>query len=420
MELIKKILNLEFFIAKRISGKKRKRKHFSNTISTIVITGITLSVAVMLVSVSIVTGFKNEITNKISGFGSHIQILNYDSNLSYETKPIPASSPIYNEIKNLDNVSQVQGFALKAGIVKTETDIQGLVLKGVGADFDWKFFQSTLKEGQILDIDSGYHEGIIISGYTAKKLKLSIGDPLRMWFIDESPRFRKFTIYGIYETSLVELDETFGFVDIKHIQKLNGWSNEQISGLEVNINNFKNLYETTWEIRDIISGLYFEDGGRLKASSIKERYPQIFDWLQLQDLNVIIIILLMIIVAGFNMVSGLLILILDRTYMIALLKALGAGNSMIRRIFYYQSFYLILRGLLYGNILGIGICSLQYKFKIISLNPENYYLSSVPINMDLVHILLINAGATLAIFLFLILPSMIIARISPAKAIAFK
>lgn len=384
------------------------------------ITGITLSVAVMLVSVSIVTGFKNEITNKISGFGSHIQILNYDSNLSYETKPIPASNPVYDEIKNLDNVTQVQGFALKAGIVKTDTDIQGLVLKGVGTDFDWDFFRSTLKEGRILDIDSSYHDGIIISSYTAKKLKLNIGDPLRMWFIDESPRFRKFTIYGIYETSLVELDETFGFVDIKHIQKLNGWNNEQISGLEVNINDFKNLYETTWEIRDIISGLYFEDGGRLKASSIKERYPQIFDWLELQDLNVIIIILLMIIVAGFNMVSGLLILILDRTYMIAVLKALGAGNPMIRRIFYYQSFYLIIRGLLYGNILGLGICILQSKFEIISLNPENYYLSSVPINIDLFHILLINAGATLAIFIFLILPSMIIARISPAKTISFK
>lgn len=374
----------------------------------------------MLVSISIVTGFKNEITNKISGFGSHIQILNYDSNLSYETKPIPYHSPIYDDIKSLDNVEQVQAFALKAGIIKTETDIQGLVLKGVGPDFDWDFFQSTLIDGNVLDIDSSYNNGIIISSYTAKKLKLNLGDPLRMWFIDDRPRFRKFFIQGIYETSLAELDETFGFVDIKHIQRLNSWKPDQVSGLEINITDFKDLYETTWELRNIISAYYFEDGGRLKASSITERYPQIFDWLELQDLNVIIIILLMIVVAGFNMVSGLLILILDRTYMIGVLKALGGQNSMIRRIFFYQSFYLIIRGLVYGNVLGLGLCALQKKFEIISLNPENYYLSTVPINLELSYIFLINSGATLAILFFLILPSMLISRISPSKTIVFK
>ncbi|MCK4919900.1 MAG: ABC transporter permease [Bacteroidales bacterium] len=413
-------MNLEFFIANRISGNKRKRKHFSNTITTIVITGITLSIAVMLVSVSIVTGFKNEITNKISGFGSHVQVLNYDSNLSYETKPIPAYLPIYDDIRSLDNVDQVQVFALKAGIIKTETDIQGLVLKGVGEDFDWQFFQSSLTEGSVLDIDSSYNNGIIISSFTARKLKLNLGDPLRMWFIDDRPRFRKFVIHGIYETSLAELDETFGFVDLKHIQRLNSWEPDQVSGLEINISNFKDLYASTREIRDIISGYYFEDGGRLKASSITARYPQIFDWLELQDLNVIIIILLMIVVAGFNMVSGLLILILDRTYMIGVLKALGGRNSMIRKIFFYKSFYLIIKGLAYGNILGLGICALQKKFEIISLNPENYYLSTVPINMELSHIFLINAGATLAILIFLILPSMLISRISPSKTISFK
>lgn len=374
----------------------------------------------MLVSVSIVTGFKNEITNKISGFGSHVQVLNYDSNLSYETKPIPAYLPIYDDIKSLDNVEQVQVFAIKAGIVKTETDIQGLVLKGVGSDFDWDFFQSTLTEGSVLDIDSSYNNGIIISSYTARKLKLYLGDPLRMWFIDDSPRFRKFFIQGIYETSLAELDETFGFVDLKHIQRLNGWKPDQVSGLEINITDFKDLNKSTWEIREIISAYYFEDGGRLKASSITDRYPQIFDWLELQDLNVIIIILLMIIVAGFNMVSGLLILILDRTYMIGVLKALGGRNSMIRKIFFYQSSYLIFKGLVYGNILGLSLCALQKKFEIISLNPENYYLSTVPINLELSYIFLINAGATLAILTFLIIPSMLISRISPSKTIAFK
>ncbi len=417
----KEILKPEYFIAKRISGKKLNRKHFSNTITGIVVVGIALSIAIMLSSVSIVTGFKNEIKDKVSGFGSHIQILNYDSNLSYETKAIPAEPEILNEIIALENVKQIQSFAIKAGIVKTESDIQGLVLKGVNSDFDWNFFNSYLINGDTLILsDSSLNNGIIISSYTARKLKLGIGDPVRMYFIDDRPRFRKFAVEGIYETSLTELDETFGIVDIKHIQRLNGWKDDQVSGLEVTISDFDDLYETTWEIRDIIAAYYFDDGSRLKASSIKERYPQIFDWLELQDLNVIIIIFLMLIVAGFNMISGLLILILDRTYMIGVLKALGGRNTMIRKIFLYQAFYLILRGLLIGNVIGIGLCALQKKFEIISLNPENYYLSTVPINLDFLNILYINAGATVTIMLFLILPSILVSKISPSKTISFK
>lgn len=375
----------------------------------------------MLVSVFIVTGFKNEIRDKVIGFGSHIQILNYDSNLSYETQAIYTYPEIYEKLKTIDGVDHIQNFAIKAGIIKAKDDIQGLVLKGVDASFDWTFFNKSLIDGETFQVsDSSYTNDILISAYIAKKLHFNIGDPVRMWFIDEQPRFRKFTVKGIYETSLTELDKTFGLVDIKHIQKLNGWEKDQVSGYEISVSNFKDLSEILWDIRDMTSGYYFEDGSRMKASSIIERYPQIFDWLELQDLNVIIILFLMLIVAGFNMISGLLILILDRTYMIGILKALGSTNLMIRKIFLYQSFYLILRGLVIGNIIGIGLAFIQKKFELISLNPENYYLSTVPINLDIGNILLINLCASLAIMLFLIVPSMLVSKISPSKTISFK
>ncbi len=414
-------MNFEYFIARRISNQKLQKKEFSGTISGIVIIGISLSIAVMLIALAIVTGFKNEIRDKTIGFGSHIQILNYDSNLSYETEPIPSDLPIYDEVASMEGVEHLQAFAIKAGIVKTETDIEGLVLKGVTEFFDWKFFQSSLIEGQIIEIqDSSYSNDIVVSSYLAKRLKIKLGDPVSMWFVDERPRFRKFKIAGIYETSLAELDETFALVDIKHIQRLNGWTNDQVSGYEIQLENFRELEEITWNIRDIIAGFYFEDGSRLKAENIREKYPQIFDWLELQDMNVFIIIALMLIVAGFNMVSGLLILILDRTYMIGVLKALGGKNFSIRKIFLYQSFNLIIKGLIIGNFLGISLSLLQKKFEIISLNPENYYLTTVPVNLDLLNILTVNIGASIIIMLFLIFPSMLVSRISPSRVISFK
>ena len=414
-------MNFEYFIARRISNQKLQKKEFSGTISGIVIIGISLSIAVMLIALAIVTGFKNEIRDKTIGFGSHIQILNYDSNLSYETEPIPSDLPIYDEVASMEGVEHLQAFAIKAGIVKTETDIEGLVLKGVTENFDWKFFQSSLIEGQIIEIqDSSYSNDIVVSSYLAKRLKIKLGDPVSMWFVDERPRFRKFKIAGIYETSLAELDETFALVDIKHIQRLNGWTNDQVSGYEIQLENFRELEEITWNIRDIIAGFYFEDGSRLKAENIREKYPQIFDWLELQDMNVFIIIALMLIVAGFNMVSGLLILILDRTYMIGVLKALGGKNFSIRKIFLYQSFNLIIKGLIIGNFLGISLSLLQKKFEIISLNPENYYLTTVPVNLDLLNILTVNIGASIIIMLFLIFPSMLVSRISPSRVISFK
>jgi lipoprotein-releasing system permease protein len=410
-------LNFELFIAKRIL---REKGHFSNNITGIVVAGIAVSLAVMITAISIVTGFKKEIRDKVIGFGSHIQIINYDSNLSYQTTPVPKDIKFYDDITKIKGIRHVQPFALKAGIIKTKADMQGLVLKGVDSLFDWSFFKNSLIEGKVFNVqDSVLNNKILVSSYIARKMGLKTGNTIQMWFIDERPRFRKFEISGIYETSLAEFDETFAMVDMKHVQRLNNWDTDQVSGFEIFIRDFKDLEQISWEAREIVSSYYFKDGSRLRVMNIVEKYPQIFDWLELQDLNVIIIIVLMLIVAAFNMISGLLILILDRSFMIGILKALGSRNISIRKVFFYKASYLILRGLLWGNIIGLSLCIIQKKFEIISLNPENYYLTTVPINLNFLHLFLINAGAMIIILAFLILPSMLISRISPSKTIRF-
>ena len=414
-------MNTEFFIAKRLNSRKETSKRFPGTIMGIAVFGIALGLAVMLVAISIVTGFKEEISNKVIGFGSHIQILNYDSNVSYETSPIEANPDFLPRIKSTNGVEHIQVFALKAGIVKTQNDIQGLVLKGVGQDYDWDFFDRSMLEGNSfrLKMDS-VSNSIVISSFLAKRLKLKTGDSFQMWFIQETPRFRKFTISGIYETSLQEFDKTFAMVDIRHIQRLSGWEENQVSGLEMMVTDFDEIDRISYEVGEIVSTAFFGDGSRLKVLNIVEKYPQIFDWLNLQDVNVMVIIILMLIVAGINMISGLLIIILDRTNMIGILKALGTSNKSIRKIFLYQASYLILKGLLWGNLLGISLCMLQKHFSIIRLDPTSYYLTTVPININLFNIFLLNAGTVAVILTFLILPSMLISRISPAEAIRFK
>jgi lipoprotein-releasing system permease protein len=388
---------------------------------SIAVFGIAMGLAVMLVAISIVTGFKEEISNKVIGFGSHIQILNYDSNVSFETSPIDANPAFLPQIKSIEGVKNIQVFALKAGIVKTQNDIQGLVLKGVGEDYDWSFFDKSMVEGSTFRLKKdSTSNSIVISSYLAKKLKLKSGDSFQMWFIQDTPRFRKFIVSGIYETSLQEFDKTFAITDIRHIQRLSGWNENQVSGLEMILTDFKEINRVTSEVDEIVSTTFFEDGSRLKVLNIIEKYPQIFDWLNLQDVNVWVIIILMLVVAGINMISGLLIIILDRTNMIGILKALGTTNRSIQKIFLYQSSYLIFKGLLWGNLLGISLCLIQKYFNIIQLDPTSYYLTSVPVNLDFFNILLLNAGTVLVILMFLILPSMLISKISPAESIRFK
>jgi lipoprotein-releasing system permease protein len=298
--------------------------------------------------------------------------------------------------------------------------MQGVVLKGIGSDYDWSFFSTNLVEGEVVTVtDTARTDNVLISKKISDMLGLKLGDSFSMFFVQDPPRMRKFTITGIYETSLEEFDKTYLFCDIEHIRRLNGWESNQVSGFEIFINDFSELDIVTDVIRDAIGYRVADDEEQLKVTNIRSRYPQIFDWLDFQDTNVIIILTLMILVAGFNMISGLLILILEKTNMIGILKAMGAENKLIRNIFLYQASWLTVKGLFWGNVIGIGLALLQQETGMISLDPSSYYLKSVPVNIDILHILILNAGTMAAIIIMLLIPSQLIARITPVKAIRY-
>jgi lipoprotein-releasing system permease protein len=418
--LIQIQMNLPYFIANRLIKGRREGTSFSRPINIIAIIGIAMGLGVMILAVAILTGFKQQIREKVVGFGSHIQIMNFDSNISFETTPISDTQAFIPKIKQIHGLAHIEVFATKAGIIRTEEDIQGVVLKGIGSDFDWSYFKSNMVEGSVFKVtDTGRTDKVIISKKISEMLRLKTGDSFSMLFIQDPPRMRKFTISGIYETSLEEFDKMYVFCDIGHIKRLNGWREDQVSGFEIFINDFNKLDEITSEVRDVIGYKLTEEETKFKVTNIRIRYPQIFDWLNFQDLNVVVIILLMLIVAGFNMISGLLILILEKTNMIGVLKSVGAEDITIRRVFLYQAAYLIGKGLFWGNLIGIGLAFLQLKTGLITLDPSSYYIKTVPVNLQLSHILLLNAGTMAAIILMLLVPSQLISRITPVKAIKY-
>ena len=413
-------MNLPYFIAQRLIRGRSEGTSFSRPINVIAVIGIAMGLAVMIIAVSTLTGFKKAIREKVVGFGSNIQIINFDSNLSFETIPICDTQDFVPKIKNIPGIRHIQVFATKAGIIKTDEDIQGVVLKGVGSDYDWNYFRSNLVDGSVFTVtDSGRSDKVIISKKISDMLNLKTGDSFVMHFIQDPPRMRKFTISGIYETSLEEFDKMYVFCDIGHIKKLNGWADDMVSGFEIFIDDFDNLETMTLAVRDAIGYKLVEEETKFKVTNIRTKYPQIFDWLNFQDINVIIIICLMLIVAGFNMISGLLILILEKTNMIGVLKALGSEDITIRRVFLYQAAYLIAKGLLWGNLIGIGLAFFQLKTGMITLDPSSYYIKTVPVNLELSHILLLNAGTMAAIIIMLLVPSQLISRITPVKAIRY-
>jgi lipoprotein-releasing system permease protein len=377
----------------------------------------------MIISIAVVTGFKKEIRNKVIGFGSHIQLVNFDSNLSYETVPVSSNQPWLDRLKQLDGIKHISAFATKPGIVKTDDEMMGIVLKGVGPDFDWSFFRDNLVEGSLISLsDTGRNDDVLISQQMALSLKLKVGDPLFSYFLNESAtsqKMRRFRISGIYKTSLEEFDRLFVLADINQVKRVNDWKPDQVSGFEITISDFDRIDEMTEKVREETIN-YSKDGDAvLRPVSITSKYPQIFDWLNLLDMNVLIILTLVILVAGFNMVSGLLILILERTTMIGVLKAVGSENRSIRKIFLYLSSMLIGRGLFWGNIAGIAFCLLQSYYGFFKLDPTSYYLDTVPVNLKITHLLMLNAGTLAITMLMLIVPSWYISMIAPDKAIRF-
>ncbi|WP_340114577.1 ABC transporter permease [Maribellus mangrovi] len=416
-------MNTELFISRRLFFDKGHKKLLSQRIIRIALTGIALGLAVMIVSVAVVTGFKKEVRNKVIGFGSHIQIINYDSNSSYETQPVSKDQPFLETITTIPGVKYVQPFATKPGMIKTDEYIQGIVFKGVDTDFNWDFFNKNLVEGTLPDInDSARNNEILISEEISRLLSLDINDKAIVYFINESdvtPRMLQLEISGIYHTGFEEFDQLFILGDLKQIQRLNDWRSDQITGFEVVLSDFNQIENIEQDIRSLVIQYRDKDADILRTESITRMYPQIFDWLSILDMNVWVILLLMVMVASFNMVSGLLVLILERASMIGVLKAMGSPSWSIRKIFVYLSVFLTCRGMLWGNLIGIIIVLLQNWFHIIHLDPSTYYVEYVPMNFSIIHLLLLNAGTIAITSLMLIIPSWFISKISPDKTIRF-
>lgn len=405
-------MNTELFVARRILS--RTKGNFSRPVVMIAIVAIALGLTVMFVAIAILTGFQKEIREKVIGFGGHIQVSHFSENPSIESMPVDKNQDFLPKLKNTSGIRHIQVYAVKAGIIKTKDQIQGVVLKGVGSDFDWSFFRNKIKEGSHFVVtDTGRTNEVIISKALANILKLKLNDDLRMYFISgDNTLARKFRISGIYETGLEEFDKLYVIGDIHQVQKLNGWSREQVGGFEILINNFGDIDRMGLEV-------YHQIGFSMDASTIKQLYPQIFDWLDLQDINVLIILILMIMVSAITMISTLLILILERTNMIGILKSLGMMNSSVRKIFLYNAVYIIGLGMLWGNILGFLICLFQQKTGVMTLPQESYYMPVVPIYLNGWNILFLNIFTLVICYLMLIVPSLIITRISPIKTIRF-
>lgn len=413
-------MNFEFFIAKRIIfGQSDKKNKHGQLVGSAAL-AIALGLAVMILSVAILTGFKREITDKLIGFSSHIRIIHLDNNQSFESEPITRNPWLEQKITDMGGVAHYYPFGIKAGIIHTENDLQGIVLKGIDSSYPKDFLQSFLVSGDLPDLaDSLPGNGVLISHALGKLLKLRPGDRIPTYFIQMPPAVRPFVVTGLYHTGLEEFDLRYVFCDIRHIQKINGWTRDQITGYEILLTDDRYSEAVEENLSDLTMSMLVEGTGSLDVQSVREFAPGFFDFLKLTDTNVWVILALMILVSGFNMISGLLILILNRTNMIGILKALGASNASLRKVFLIQAAYIIGVGLLIGNLLGITLAVLQDTYQIISLDPQSYFVDAVPINLNPAHLVLLNAGTLLITLIMLLIPSRIISGISPAKTIKF-
>lgn len=408
-------MNTELLIARRIISKNGSNSGFSGPIILINVIGIALGIGAMLLSDSVVGGFKKDIAELVSGFDAHIRIANFDNNESYDFKPVSTNQSFVNMVSGHPDVASFQVFAQKPGIIKANDQIHGVVVKGVSKDYDWNFFSGKLLEGDVLQMnDSATSEGVLISAYIKNALNLKLGDYFPVFFIqDNQQRARKLKVTGVYETGLGDqFDELFVFADIRHIQKLNGWKADEVAGFEITLRDFNKL-------ESFFEWLKMNIGYDLQAATIKEKNIQLFSWLNAQDINAIVVIVLMIAVACINMISALLILILERTNMIGILKSVGSSDHSIRKVFLYVAAYLIGKGLLWGNLVAILFLLLQQHFGFLKLDAETYLLSKVPVYINIVHVVALNVGTIGVCLLVLLLPTALIYRISPVKTIRF-
>lgn len=410
-------MNLEYFIAKRLITAKDYKSSISSPIIKIAISAIAIGMIMMIVSVATGIGLQQKIREKISAFNGHIIISNYDNNQSDVTLvPISKKQSFYPQFNSVSGISHIQAIASKAGIIRTESAFEGIIFKGVGKDYKWDNIKEYLVSGKLPDFSKNVNQEIIISQFLANRLNLKVGDFFNTFFIKEDqnqlPNIRRFKITGVFNSGFQEFDATYIIGDIRHIQRINKWNQDQVGAFEVFVSDFNNITSTGEKV-------YEQTSSTLDTKTIIEKYSYIFEWLKLFDFNIIVILIVMILVATINMVVALLVLILERTQMIGILKALGANNWNVRKIFLYNAFYLILKGLFWGNLIGVSLLLIQQKFGIIKLNPENYYVNQAPVYINLGYILLLNLLTVTVCFLVLLIPSYIITKISPVKAIRF-
>lgn len=411
------LLNVPFYIARKIQKDRDSKGSIIGPVIFAATLAIALGMILMIVAVATGLGLKKAISDKIIGFTGHITVTRYEINSSYEQQAIDLDSLTSAAIKSIDGVEQIQAFGTKAGILTGKEDFEGIVLKGVTQNYNADFFTQNLRQGKLpIFSDSVRNDSVVISQNLANRLQLALYDTVRMYFIQEPPRppkIRKFFISGIYATGLEEFDKTYIIGDIKHVQRLNGWKNTEVGGYEIFLASTKNVEDKTQQLRSFLP--YDVD-----ARSMRSENEQLFQWLDLFDLNIYLILSIMVIVAIINMVSALLILILDRTHMIGLLKALGLSNLRLMYIFLYQSIQIIVRGLIWGNAIGIGICLLQQEAGIFKLDPETYYVSEAPVLIDIPVLLALNAGILLICLVTLLIPALLVGRISPVKALRYE
>ncbi|HEY9002370.1 MAG TPA: FtsX-like permease family protein [Mucilaginibacter sp.] len=406
-------LSFASFISARISFQSNRT--FSKLIVRIAIVGIMLGLGVMILTVAVIRGFKTEIKQKVRGFAGDIQVQKFDNNYSDQNSPIEIDSDFVKKVQASSLFSHIMPIATTPGIIKTRSEIEGVVLKGVDKNYDWTFFKKNLVTGKVIDFSNtaSAQKQIMISSYTASRLNLKVGDKFLMYFIQGSLKRRPFTIVGIFDVGVEDIDKTFVVGDLSLLVKLNNWNPNEIGGYELRVANFDRVDEANDFLSDKMSM-------KLKSYTVSDIYPTIFEWLKLLDVNAQVMLILMLIVATINMISALLIMILERTSMIGMFKAMGAGNWTIQKIFLYNASYLIGIGLLLGNIFGLGIGLFQSTTHFFKLDEASYYMKFVPIEVHWLDIVLLNIGTMAICVLVLILPSTLVTKISPVKAIRFK
>lgn len=415
-------MNLPRYLALRIyRGTEGEKRQASRPAVVIAMAGIAIGVAVMLISVAVVIGFKQEVRGKIVGFSSHITVMNQRVASAYDSRPVVTDDSLMALFANTPQVKHTQRFSLKAGMIKTQDAFQGMLLKGVGPEYDRRFLRRHLVEGECPQFsDSASTNRVVISRLLADKLRLKVGDKLDTYFLDEQVRARRLQVVGIYCTNFADYDRMMLFTDLCTVNRLNRWHNDQSSGMEVEVRDYEQLDETTYALADQLAERTDHYGQRYVVVSVEQLNPQMFAWLGILDVNIWVILFLMVGVAGFTMISGLLIIIIERTAMIGLLKSLGCSNLLLRKLFLWLSVFLIGRGMLWGNLVALLLIFAQRWLGLFTLDPETYYMDTVPMALPWGYFLLINLGAFVASVLMLVGPSYLIARIHPATSMRYE